>query len=82
MNLSVVMAYLEYLAEIQVFIHMEANNISAIKASFVIYGLNHSLRDYPNVKHFVKAMKKKPASGHCEDEHNVFRYLEAPSLSV
>ena len=56
-SLSVVMAYLEFLVSNGVSANMVANNISAIKANFVMYSLDHSFLDHPRVRYFLKSMK-------------------------
>ena len=52
-----VLAYLEYLEENHVSVHMVANNISAIRASLIMYGLDYLCLDHPRVRYFVKALK-------------------------
>ena len=56
-NLHHVMAYLQYLVENGVSVNMVANNISALKASFIIYQLNHSVFENPQIAYFIKALK-------------------------
>ena len=56
-SLSVVLAFLEFLAWNQVSVHMVANNVSAIKANLVLYGLDHTFMDHPRIKYFIKSMK-------------------------
>ena len=36
---------------------MVSNNLSALKASFIIYHLNHSVFENPQIKYFVKVLK-------------------------
>ena len=55
-SLHSVMAYLEYLALNKVSVHMVANNVAAIKANFVMYGIDHSVMEHPRVKCFLKSM--------------------------
>ena len=55
-NLHVTMAYLEFLARNGVSVHMSANNVAAIKANFVMYGIDHAVMDHPRIKYFVKSM--------------------------
>ena len=55
---SVVLAFLEFLAwNKKVSVHMVANNVSAIKANLVLYGLDHTFIDRPRIKYFIKSMK-------------------------
>ena len=56
-NLGVVLAYLKYLVENNVSVHMVSNNISAIRASLIMYGLDYLYLDHPRVRYFVKALK-------------------------
>ena len=56
-NLGVALAYLEYLVENNVSVHMVANNISAIRASLIMYGLDYLYLDHPRVRYFVKSLK-------------------------
>ena len=56
-SLHSVMAYLEYLALNKVSVHMVANNVAAIKANFVMYGIDHSVMAHPRVKYFLKSMR-------------------------
>ena len=56
-SLHSVMAYLEYLALNKVSVHMVANNIAAIKANFVMYGIDHSVMEHQRVKYFFKSMR-------------------------
>ena len=56
-SLHSVMAYLEYLALNKVSVHMVANNVAAIKANFVMYGIDHSVMEHPRVKYFLKSMR-------------------------
>ena len=53
-NLGVTLAYL---AENNVSVHMVANNISAIRASLIMYGLDYLYLDHPRVRYFVKSLK-------------------------
>ena len=57
MSLCVVMAYLEFLVINGVSVNMVANNISAIKANFVMYSLDHAFLDHPKIRYFLKSMK-------------------------
>ena len=56
-SLCVVMAYLEFLVTNGVSVNMVANNVSAIRANFVIYSLDHSFLDHPKIRYFLKSMK-------------------------
>ena len=55
-SLDEVMAYLEYLVENGVSANMLANNVSALKAHFVMLGLGYLL-EHPRVRYFVKSVK-------------------------
>ena len=52
-----IMAYMEYLVENGVSVNMVANNISAIRAKFVMYGLPHDLLHHPRIQYFIKSLK-------------------------
>ena len=52
-----IMAYLEFLVQNGVSVHMVANNISAVKANFVMMGLDHTTLEHPHIKYFTKSMK-------------------------
>ena len=56
-NVGVALAYLEYLVENNVSVHMVANNISAIRASLIMYGLDYLYLDHPRARYFVKSLK-------------------------
>ena len=56
-DVGIILAYLEYLVENNVSVHMVSNNISAIRASLIIYDLNYLFLDHPRVRYFVKALK-------------------------
>ena len=56
-SLHSVMAYLEYLALNKVSVHMVANNVAAIKANLVMYGIDHSVMEHPRIKYFLKCMR-------------------------
>ena len=56
-SLSVLMAFLEFLAWNQVSVHMIANHVSAIKANLVMYGLEYEFMDHPRICYFLKSMK-------------------------
>ena len=51
------MAYLEYLALNKVSVHMVANNVAAIRANLVMYGIDHAVMEHPRIKYFLKSMK-------------------------
>ena len=51
------MTYLEFMVENKVSANMLANNVSALKANFVIWGLNFNLWDHPHIRYFLKAVK-------------------------
>ena len=56
-NLQHIMAYLQYLVENGVSVNMIANNVSALKSRFIIYQLNHSVFENPQITYFIKALK-------------------------
>ena len=56
-TLQEVLAYLEYLLENGVSCNMLSNNISALKANFIMYSLHYELMDQPQVRLFIKAIK-------------------------
>ena len=51
------LAYLEYLVENGVSFNMVANNLSTLKASFIMHGLHNLLLDHPRFKLIMKSMK-------------------------
>ena len=51
------MAFLEFLAWNQVFVHMIANHVSAIKVNLVMYGLEYEFMDHPRIRYLLKSMK-------------------------
>ena len=53
----IILAYLEFLVKNKVSYHMLANNLCALKANFIMYGLDHSLIDHQKVKYFMKSVK-------------------------
>ena len=55
-----IMAYMEYLVENAVSVNMVANNISAIRAKFVMYGLPHDLLHHlhhSRIQYFIRSLK-------------------------
>ena len=56
-SLQEIMAYLEFLVQNNVSANMLANNISALKANFVKYGLKFKLWEHPRVRYFLKSVK-------------------------
>ena len=56
-TLDIIMAYLEYLVQNNVLVHMIANNLSAIKASFIMHHLPHKVAEHPRINYFVKSLK-------------------------
>ena len=56
-DLSCILAYLEFLAKNSVSADMVANHVSALKAMFTLYGLKHTLLDDQKVKYFVRSMR-------------------------
>ena len=59
LNVTTMLAYFEFLAKNKVSVNMLANHTSALKASFVLYGLNFSLLDHPQIKYFLKSFVLK-----------------------
>ena len=57
LSVDIMIAYLESLAENNVSVNMVANHISALKASFILHGLDHILLDHPKVRYFTKSMR-------------------------
>ena len=49
------MAYIEYLTQNQVSVNMMSNNLSAMRASFIMYALPHQVLDHPCIVYFVKS---------------------------
>ena len=56
-SIDEIMAYMEYLVENGVSVNMVSNNISAIRAKFVMYGLPHDLLHHPRIAYFTKSLK-------------------------
>ena len=56
-NIQHIMAYLQFLIENNVSVHMVANHISALKANFVMYGLDYTVLNNPRVSYFLKSIK-------------------------
>ena len=56
-SIDEIMAYMEYLVENGVNVNMVSNNVSAIKAKFVMYGLPHCLLQHPRIAYFIKSLK-------------------------
>ena len=50
-------AYLEYLVENGVSCNMVSNNISALKASFIMYNLKFHLLEHPHIRFFIKSLQ-------------------------
>ena len=48
-NVHVIMTYLEFLARNGVSVHMIVNNVAAIKANYVMYGIDHAGMDHPRI---------------------------------
>ena len=57
MGVQDVIAYLEYLVENGVSYNMVSNNISALKANFIIYDLKFHLLEHPRIRLFTKSLK-------------------------
>ena len=51
------MAYLKFLVQNNVSANMLSNNVSALKANFVRWGLDFNIWDHPHIKYFRKAVK-------------------------
>ena len=51
------MAYLQYLTDNGVSVNMISNNLSALKATFIIHQLDHSVFQSQQISYFVKALK-------------------------
>ena len=56
-SLDEVMAYLDDLVENGISTNMLANNLSVLKAHFIILGSNYQLIEHPRVRYFVKSVK-------------------------
>ena len=52
-----IMAYLEYLVENGVSYNMICNNVSALKANFIMYDLEFHLLEHPCIRFFTKSLK-------------------------
>ena len=50
-------SYREYFVQNDVSVGMIKNHISALKANFMLYGLDHHLMDYPWVRYFANLLK-------------------------
>ena len=53
----VILSFLELLAKQNTSVHMVANYIAAIKAKFMIFGLQFWVLDYPHIKYFLRPSK-------------------------
>ena len=56
-DVNVISSFCECLFVNNCSVSMIANYLSAIKASFVLYNMSHSLLDHPRTKYFPKAMR-------------------------
>ena len=56
-DLQNLIAYLEYLVENGVSYNMVSNNISALKANFIMYDLPFQLLEHPRIRFFIKSLK-------------------------
>ena len=56
------MAYLEYLVENEVSPSKLPNNVSALKAHFVIWGQDYMILEHPHIRYFRKG-ESPPLSG-------------------
>ena len=54
---QVILSFLELLAKQNTSVHMVANYIAAIKAKFMIFGLQFWVLDDPRIKYFLKSLK-------------------------
>ena len=63
------MAYLQFLIENNVSVHMVANHISALKANFVMYGLDYTVLNNPRVSYFFELNKDKQAFGYSSKKY-------------
>ena len=52
-----ILAYLECLNFNKVSVNMISNHLAAIKAKFIVLGLNHSPLDHQKVKYYIRALK-------------------------
>ena len=52
-SIDEIMAYMQYLVENGVSVNMVSNNISAIRAKFVMYGLPHDLLHQPRIAYKI-----------------------------
>ena len=52
-----IMAYLEYIVENGVSYNMICNNVSALKANFIMYDLEFHLLEHPRIRFFTKSLK-------------------------
>ena len=53
----VILSFLELLTKQNTSTHMVANYVSAIKAKFMVFGLQHWVLDDPRIKYFLKSLK-------------------------
>ena len=54
---SVILSFLELLAKQSTSTHMVANYVAAIKAKFMVFGLQYWVLDDPRVRYFLKSLK-------------------------
>ena len=57
LDLSCVIAYLEFLVKNKVSVNMIANHVSALKAQFIMYGLPFHILQHPKIRYFQKSLK-------------------------
>ena len=77
------MAYLQYLVENGVSVNMISNDLSALKASFIIYQLDHTVFDNAQTAYFIKALKiNRPLKVVQRNILNLDRLLQLVSLYV
>ena len=76
-NVGVVLAYLEYLVENNVSVHKVSNNISAIRASLIMYGLDYLYLDHPRCKVFCESIKNQLPSSSGKEECHVLGHSQA-----
>ena len=56
-ELQDLIAYLEYLVENGVSYNMVSNNMSALKANFIMYDLKFQLLEHPRIRFFIKSFR-------------------------
>ena len=75
-----IIAYLEYLVENGVSYNMISNNISALKANFIMYDLRFHLLEHPRIRFFIRSLKiNRPLS---LVKHNILSSFAATHTSM